>query len=630
MNILKNRYALFLILVAFACMPLLSAAQVDTTKKALEDTTKKAREDTTHKRSLNEYLLTRKGIFGRLAKVLITDTSENNAAGLQRNDIRFQQYRGKIIRDIRIDRLNFGTPISDTSKKASTTLTRLANKVHRKTYERIIENNLFFRKNDSIQPFLLSDNEKYLRDLSYIRDAKISVVPLPGNPDSVDIIVLTKDVLSIGAEASSVTPTDTRLALTEENLGGTGNRISLKGLFDNSRAKKFGYGAEYIWRNISGSFLDAYFGYQNFSNAITGNKQEDAYYVNLVRPLANSYMRWTYTIAASRHATANMYFPDTLYTSDYRYSYNNFDVWAGLNVNASFLDKYVRGQRLRGLIGLRLLSTKFDVLPVRFANAYDPRYADNTGVLATISLFAQDFYKTQYIYGFGRNEDIPEGINIGLTTGFTRKQNKSRPYVGVHFERYYFTSNKHYLNFTARAEGSLYKKDLEDITVLGNVDFFNRLKNLGRWKQRTFLSAGIAWQMNSVLNQPLLLESKYGLPEFRNGNMAGYIRTTVKAESAFYLPLSLAAFRFAPFIFYNTSLFTPEHSGFADSKLYTSVGGGLRTRNESLIFGTVELRAYYFPRKNFNNERFKIAVNTNLKFKYNSQLGGRPDFIQAN
>src|SRR5258706_12623566 len=276
MNIFKNRYALFLIVVAFAFLPLLSVAQVDTTQKAQEDSTKRAqidttknvRVDTTKRRSLNEYLLTRKGIFGRLAKVLMTDTTENNATGLQRNDIRFQKYSGKIIRDIRINRLNFGTPISDTSQKASSTLTRLANKVHRKTYERIIENNLFFRKNDSIQPFLLGDNEKYLRDLSYIRDAKISVVELPDNPDSVDITVFTNDVLSIGAEASSVTPTDTRLVLTEENLGGTGNRISLKGLFDNSRAEKFGYGAEYVWRNISGSFLDAYFGYQNFINAI--------------------------------------------------------------------------------------------------------------------------------------------------------------------------------------------------------------------------------------------------------------------------------------------------------------------------------------------------------------------------
>lgn len=631
MNMLKHKYVLFSV-VAFACMPFISSAQDDTTKKkSFDELQITPKDDTTKKRTLDKYLLTRKGLFGKIAKVLVTDTAKENAtADPQRNDIRFQKYNGKIIRDIQFVRVNFGTPISDTSNKVSTSLTRLSNKVHSKTHERVIRNNLFFNKNDSIQPYLLADNERYLRDLPYLQDAKISVVRIPGNPDSVDIVVITKDVLSIGAEAPSVDPSNTRASITEENFAGSGNKITLSGFFDKSRAQKFGYGAEYIKRNIAGSFLDAYFGYQNFNSSLADNREENAYYVKLVRPLVNAYMRWTYVLEVSRHLTKNMYSTDSLYNADYRYSYNNIDAWAGLNVDASVLDKYVRGQRLRGLIALRLLSQKFDALPVRLVNSYDPKFADITGVLASVSVFARDFYKTKYIYGFGRNEDIPEGIDIGFTTGFTRKQNKSRPYLGIKFERYYFTSKNRYLDFTVRVEGSLYKNNFEDITALGNVDFFNRLKNLGRWKQRTFLSAGIAWQINSVLNDPLLLESKYGLPEFANGNIAGYIRTTVKGESVFFSPLSVISFRFAPFVFYNASLFTRRNSAIADSKLYTSIGGGLRTRNESLIFGTFELRAYYFPRKNFDDQRFKIQFNTNLKFKYNSQLAGRPDFIQVN
>jgi hypothetical protein len=179
-------------------------------------------------------------------------------------------------------------------------------------------------------------------------------------------------------------------------------------------------------------------------------------------------------------------------------------------------------------------------------------------------------------------------------------------------------------------ESSLHKKKLEDIVALANVDFFNRLKNLGSWKQRTFLSAGVTWQFNSVLNEPLFIESKYGLPEFGNGDLPGYMRTTAKVESVFYSPFTIASFRFAPFVFYNASLFTPKKSDFVASSLYSSIGGGIRTRNESLIFGTIELRGYFFPAKNFYGESFKIELNTELKFKYNSQLVGRPDFIEAN
>lgn len=621
MNMLKNWYAFLSIVAAFTCLPFVSAAQNDSTKQ----------NDTIKKRTLDQYLLTRKGLFGKLAKVLVTDTATNDTLiDLQRNDLRFQRFRGKVIRHIEIKRLNFGTPITDTAKPVSTPLTRLSNKVHRKTLEHIIENNLFFSKNDVVQPYLLADNERYLRDLPYLLDAKISVIWTRQNPDSVDILVLTKDVLSIGVETSSVTQTNTKIALTEENLNGTGNKLTLKTLFDNSRAKKFGYGMEYIWRNISGTFLDAYLGFKNFNNSIGGYKEENEYYIKLLRPLANSYMRWTYALEATRHQTMNMYSTDSLYIADFRYSYNNFDVWGGLNVDASFFDKYVRNQRLRGLIGLRLLSQKFEMRPGKYRNTYDSKYADISGLLAGFSVFAQDFYKTQYIYGFGRNEDIPEGINIGFITGFTRKQNEERPYLGVKFERNYFTAKNRYLDFTVRGEGSLYKGNFQDITALGNVDFFGHLKNWGRWKQRTFLSAGVTWQINSVLNEPLFLESQYGLPEFRNGRLEGYIRGTIKAESVFYSPLIIASFHFAPFVFYNTSLFTPTHSRFADSKVYTSVGGGLRSRNESLIFGTIELRAYYFPKKNFNNQNFKVDVITDLKFKYNSVQVGRPDFIQAN
>ncbi|MEP6616781.1 MAG: hypothetical protein ABJA57_09395 [Ginsengibacter sp.] len=612
----KNLCGCVLIFIVFICLPYVSAAQTDSTPK---------------RKTFDEYMTTRKGLFGRIAKVLMTDTTDNDhVTELQRNDIRFQRYHGKFIRSILFRRLNFGVPITDTSAPAHSALTKLANSVHRKTLERVIRNNLFFKEKDTVQPYLMADNERYLRDLPYIQDAKISVIRLYDTPDSVDVIVRTKDVLSIGVEFSSVDLNNTAVALTEENFAGHGDKIAFKTLFDNSRARKFGYGFDYIRRNIAGSFIDGYIGYENFNKDINGNKQEDAYYVKLIRPLANSYMRWTYSVEASRHETKNMYLDDSVYNSDYRYSYNTYDVWAGLNVDASFLDKYIRGQRLRGLIGLRLLSQKFDALPASFSNAYDSRFADISGVLATVSVFAQDFYKIQYIYGFGRNEDIPEGIDVGFTTGFTRKNNENRPYLGLKFQRYYFTNRQRYLNFTARVEGSIYKKNFQDVTTLLNVDFFNHLKNLGRWKQRTFLSAGIAWQVNRALNDPLFLESKFGLPEFRDEYMRGFIRTIVKTESVFFSPLSIAFFRFAPFVFYNGSIFTPTHTTFDHSKLYSSIGAGLRTRNESLIFGTLEIRAFYFPGRNPGYQNFRIQFNSNLKFKFDNQLIGRPDFIQFN
>ncbi len=153
---------------------------------------------------------------------------------------------------------------------------------------------------------------------------------------------------------------------------------------------------------------------------------------------------------------------------------------------------------------------------------------------------------------------------------------------------------------------------------------------MGKWKQRTFITAGITTQLHKELNEPLLLESQYGLPEYENINLGGDHRLTVKAETVFYNNWSFFSFRFAPFIFGNTTLLTPQGQSVIQTNLYNTIGAGIRSRNESLVFGTLELRAFFFPGKNFNGERFRIDFNTNVKFKYTSQFIRRPQFIMIN
>ena len=107
--------------------------------------------------------------------------------------------------------------------------------------------------------------------------------------------------------------------------------------------------------------------------------------------------------------------------------------------------------RLRTLVSLRYFKQRFLNIPDRYINQYYYLYADVTGVLGAISIFKQNFYKAQYFYGFGRNEDVPEGVDMSLTAGWVNKQNKNRPYVGLDVQRYYFSPNKAYYNFTLRS-----------------------------------------------------------------------------------------------------------------------------------------------------------------------------------
>lgn len=592
-----------------------------------------AQTDTARRQGLDSFLLRQKGIIGDLAKNLIADTSEEvPVQGLQRNDRKYERYRGRIIRRISIQPLDFGVPLSDTAKAFKSGLTRLANNLHRNTRAYTIRKNLFFHENQKLFPFLLADNERHLRDQEYLQDAIIVVSPVRGSRDSVDIIVRTKDVFSIGGSIRMHNLTSMSIQVKEDNIMGFGDAIRIGSLYDHERRKKFGVGAEYIARNIGGSFIDGYVGAMNYRDAFnSGNEEESIRYLRFIKPLVNPYMQWTYALELSHHHTHNMYSSDSLYDSDLQYDYANYDAWAGLNMSADKLTGKSYEDRLRKLISARFIQRTFKLVPTKFKGGYNWEYADLTAVLASFSVFRQDYYKTQYIYGFGRNEDVPEGIDISLTGGWTNKAGRERPYIGLDFQRYYFTTSEHYFNYTARVGTFLYKKKLEDIDMLFNLDYFSKLHYMGRrWKQRTFLGLGLAKQVNKSLNQPLFLRTVFGLSEFDNGEVPGDNRLALRSESVFFSPWNFINFRFAPFVFANAALFTPEGNKFSDSKWFSSIGGGIRTRNEALIFGTLELKGYYFPRKNFANESFRIEFNTNVRFRYNRQFIKRPEFVQVN
>ncbi|MBC7905073.1 MAG: hypothetical protein H7Y27_16715 [Gemmatimonadaceae bacterium] len=593
-----------------------------------------AQKDSTKKESLDSFLLRQKGLVGKLARNFVARGEPIGANTPVRTELIFSRYEGYIIRRITIERLNFGTPITDTSRSLKTNLTRLADAFHYTSREYVIRNNLFFKSGDKLFPYLLADNERHLRDQAYLLDAKIIVRQVRGSSDSVDIEVRTKDVLSIGGGLRLRNTKRADVSFREDNLAGSGNRLLLTALYDKDRSNRFGTGGEFIQRNIAGSFIDAYVGYKTFFGALnSGRREEMLYYAQLLKPLVNPYMKWTYGMSAAYHKTENMYLEDSLYFSDARYRYFNYDAFVNWNTGAFKLTSENKDDgRLRTLLGIRFLKQQFQEVPEKFINNYFYMYADVTGVLASVNVFRQNFYKTSNIFGFGRTEDVPEGIDVSVTAGWIRKQAVNRPYVGLSFQKYYFTVSEAYYNLTFRAGSYYRKKKLEDADLLFNMDYFSRLMALGsRWKQRSFISTSIGGQFNKILNEPLFLESQYGLPELRNDRLInGDARATVKAESVFYSPFQILNFRFAPFMFGNITALTAPRDRLVDSKLYSSIGAGLRTRNESLVFSTVEMKAYYFPRPNFYNKSWRIEFNTNVRFKYNQQTIKKPEIVMVN
>ena len=133
--------------------------------------------------------------------------------------------------------------------------TNIGNKLYYKSNKRVIRENLFFKEWDLFDPSIIAYNEKWLRDLSYIQDAKINAIVTPYDTNQVDLIVVTKDLFSYGGEAQINNKNAYSAKINNINLLGTGNSIQLIQNFENERNPKSGWGYDIGLTNLMGSFI---------------------------------------------------------------------------------------------------------------------------------------------------------------------------------------------------------------------------------------------------------------------------------------------------------------------------------------------------------------------------------------
>lgn len=574
------------------------------------------------------FLAKQRGLLGRLGKSLVKTPESEPPVKIA---VPFLKYSGRPIRSVEIFPLDFNQNLDDTLVLKENLATKIANRLHKNTRISIIRNYLFFKKGDKFLPLLASDNESFLRNQPFLQDARIIVVDDDNTTDSIDIVVITRDVFSIGGSINAST-SRVRTELREENLGGSGSEISVSGIYDKERRPQTGFGAEFIIRNIKGSFLNWTGGISTFQPAFnTGRYEENSIYTRLEKPLVNRYSQWTGAFEISFNKTANDYVADTLYESSFQYKFRHIDLWAGYNIGYKAKKGKDSDKRLRHFVAARSFYHYFDKVPLRYDTVYKYDYANINGLLFSYTLYKQNFYRTNYIYAFGRNEDVPTGLSASLVAGWTNKEDRRRPYYGFEFEGNRFSKRGIFSSYKLRTGGSFRKGKFEDFTFLVSVDHFTKLRKIAdRWRNRNFISFSFTRQINRSMDNPLFLKSDFGLPYFRGGIIDADERATMKWETDFYNLNKILGFRCAPFLFTDFCFLKPVDKALSKTDGFSALGGGIRVRNENLVFGTIELKGYYYPRTIDGMKNWKIDLVTKVRFKFNTNFIRKPDFIVAN
>lgn len=541
-----------------------------------------------------------------------------------RSEDAFLPYEGKIIRKISVQTIHFNKSVQDTTKILKNKLIQLAEVLHKDTREEIIRNNLFVKEGQPLNPYRLADNERYLRDLNFIKDSRIFVIDENHDSDSVDLLVMTRDVFSLGASLDPSSPTAANWLLQEANLAGNGIRLAMSGLYDSDRKPKVGSEFSMSKNSILGTFVNGTAGYTTLDNARSlGNENEKSAYLRLDRALFMPYARWAGGIELSRNWSKNVFRkPDSLFAS---YIYSIQDYWAGFTFGEQRATRLGRENRHRRFLSARVLDQHFIRTPGIELNDRDNLlYGNRLLALFQLTLFKQDFYKTKYVFGFGRTEDIPYGYSASFTAGWERQFGLKRPYLGAEIQRS-FTSRGNYVTLDGQVGGYFRNNEGEDVILKLTASYFSKAYDMNKYKVRHFSELSVSKIYERNIKNQLDINNENGIQGFVPDSLAGDARLKLRLQAIVFTNWKFLGFNFAIVPQLDFAFLSQKEQPITSGKFFQGYSLGIRTRNENLIFNTVELRGYYYPKVVESLDHYRINVTASLRIKYPTNLVRPPD-----
>jgi hypothetical protein len=247
-------------------------------------------------------------------------------------------------------------------------------------------------------------------------------------------------------------------------------------------------------------------------------------------------------------------------------------------------------------------------------------------VLGQFTWYKIDFYRTNYIYGFGRTEDLPVGMTRKVTIGPVQVDSLRRMYAGWEFDHWLVDKHGNYWEYTLALGTNYYKKEFQDNSTLLNLGWYSRLMEFPRLKIRQYANISYAGIYNQHVYEPLHINNEFGLDDYSTDSIRARQRLSLGTESTLYTRWSILGFKIGFLAFGRATLMTPQQLGFWRGGLFPALGGGVRTRNENLIFGTIEARFTWFPHTLYGVNNFTINIRSNLRVKFTGSFVQAPWF----
>jgi hypothetical protein len=526
-------------------------------------------------------------------------------------------FKGKVIRKIGFKQLEiFGQSVNDTNQMPTRWLEKLGNGLHIHSQEYILKNQLLIKPGEALDLYLLAENERLIRELPYIDDAS-TILSAVGN-DSVDIIIITKDVLPLGFGLELLDVTYGRASIFDKNLLGLGHELNYTLTWNYNRNPFYGHKLRYRIQNIGSSFFSLDASYENQWNI-------EARRIYIDRDFYSQSTKYAGGIGFEKiYSIKDIKLPDTL-LSEIKVDYNFYDYWIGraIHLNNATISK----SRTNIAITARMTQYEFFRRPkVGEKLLYD--FHNRTTCLASFGISRQGYYKSNLIYGFGRTEDVPYGFAYALTGGIEFNEFYNRPYFGLNFTHGSHLKKIGYLR-KQLAFGGFINNELEQGLLQVQLNYFSDLINeAGRYAYRIFADMQYMAGYNRFEDEYMEFTKRDGIRGLASDELRGNQRLNFNLEPVCYSPHRLLGFRFIYYLFIDAGIIANNSTILINNPIYSGFGAGVRIRNDNLVFDAIHLRIGYYPLLPKESVPEYILLTSNSNRRFSNFMVPKPDILR--
>jgi|WetSurMetagenome_2_1015567.scaffolds.fasta_scaffold04057_5 hypothetical protein len=529
-------------------------------------------------------------------------------------EIKNIMFDGKIIRNISFHNVNiFAHDVADTGYISANWFQKNFDSKYHSTRQDVLEQYLLLNPGDKLDVFLVAENERILRDLSFIMDARFIFRPVEGSPDSVDLLLLTQDKFPIGLEADFEKSSIASLGIAYHNLFGYGQRLTTTSYYSAQEQPRFGYSLSYGTSNVSGTFVSSRLSYIHTWN-------QESYMLDFSRDFRAINFRNAGGISYENTAIEkNIELLDTTYVHAL-WKYSLTDIWAGRIIRLFYNSPEMRS----GLfVAGRIKQYENYKLPA-IGDAYLYPYRNNVLLLASTGISAQGFRKDNMIYTFGRTEDVPFGYIFDLATGVEWNEDNRRLYISPGAAYGTYLRNSSYCYGQIRYGTFLHNGETEQGALKLQLLYFSPLHGNFRFRYRSFVTFTYVKGMNRFPGEYISVGNQGGVMGLTSPAMRGTEKYVLSLESVLFSPYEVLGFHFAFFGDIDLGLIQQENTKFADSRLFSGISMGVRIRNDKLVFDTFVIKIAFYPGKPSDAVPQNFILDNMSKSRFNDFFPYRP------